>query len=41
MDTWIVGKKPLAVHQAPLSESAKKSLGGEEVRFVFTLAMMC
>ena len=29
MDTWVVGKKPIAVYQPPLPESAKKSLGGE------------
>ncbi len=31
-----MGKKPIAVHQAPLSESAKKSLGGAEVRATFS-----
>lgn len=29
MDTWIVGKKPVAVHRPSLPESTKKSLGGE------------
>ena len=29
MDTWVVGKKPIAVYQPSLPESAKKSLGGE------------
>ncbi|RDX42690.1 hypothetical protein OH76DRAFT_1410951 [Lentinus brumalis] len=38
MDTWIVGKKPIAVHQAPLSESVKKSLGGAELYTFFLKA---
>ncbi|KAI0822610.1 39S mitochondrial ribosomal protein L46-domain-containing protein [Trametes gibbosa] len=33
MDTWIVGKKPIAVHQPSLSESTKKTLGGEMYTF--------
>ncbi|KAI0371762.1 hypothetical protein BV20DRAFT_965034 [Pilatotrama ljubarskyi] len=33
MDTWIVGKKPIAVYQPSLPESTKKSLGGELYTF--------
>ncbi|KAI0781208.1 39S mitochondrial ribosomal protein L46-domain-containing protein [Trametes elegans] len=33
LDTWIVGKKPIAVHQPSLPESAKKALGGELYTF--------
>ncbi|KAI0637247.1 39S mitochondrial ribosomal protein L46-domain-containing protein [Trametes polyzona] len=33
MDTWIVGKKPIAVHQPSLPESTKKALGGELYMF--------
>ena len=29
MDTWVVGQKPIAVHQPSLPEPAKKALGGE------------
>ncbi|KAI0670644.1 39S mitochondrial ribosomal protein L46-domain-containing protein [Trametes maxima] len=33
MDTWIVGKKPIAVYQPSLPESTKKALGGEAYTF--------
>ncbi|KAJ8488285.1 hypothetical protein ONZ51_g3646 [Trametes cubensis] len=33
MDTWIVGKKPIAVYQPSLPESTKKALGGELYTF--------
>ncbi|OSD02801.1 hypothetical protein PYCCODRAFT_1452020 [Trametes coccinea BRFM310] len=33
MDTWIVGKKPIAVYQPSLPESVKKTLGGELYTF--------
>lgn len=32
MDAWVVGKKPIAVHQPSLPESTKKTLGGEVSR---------
>ncbi|KAI0747862.1 39S mitochondrial ribosomal protein L46-domain-containing protein [Daedaleopsis nitida] len=33
MDTWIVGQKPIAVHQSPLPESPQRALGGELYTF--------
>lgn len=40
MDTWIVGTKPIAVHQPSLPEPTKKALGGD-VRACDLLVIPC